>query len=53
MDIWNSPQKSAYLQSKNPVKITDLHKLFSLQLTEAGNGQIALRITVNDWETPE
>ena len=47
------PQKSAYLHPKDPVKITDLHKLFSLQLREAGNGRIALRITTNDWETLE
>ena len=45
------PQKSAYLRPKDPVKITDLHKLFSRQLREAGNGRIVLRITANDWET--
>ena len=44
-DIWYPRQKSAYLQSKDPVKITRSHKLFCLELREAGNGRIALRIT--------
>ena len=42
--MFKYPQKSAYLHPKDPVKITDLHYLFSLQLREAGYGRIALRV---------
>ena len=38
-------EKSADLQSKDPVKITHPHKHFSLELREAGNAGIDLRIT--------
>ena len=48
-----SRSKSTDLQSKNPVKITHLHKVFSLELREAGKGRNALRITALGSQTLE